>query len=968
MNDGACSETGFRSSTTGGDGLSRREFLALTGMTAATIAMSNHAFGEKSPIGERRGTAIADPSRLAGTHDLISLPHWGPYSKKFFGISHIPEVTQGLSFDLSLFPSLANRAVKLPSVTDHCGVHPWEASTDLDFYSFRLETIWKDQLYCDLAFCNLDSHSRLIRMEFANETGSSQEMAVNCLAQLCFPPLRELTAQPVQLCELDLPPGAIWVHALDYADLTFARPRPTDNLVPEGKLRGEARLQKCVGGSAVAERFGHDAGDALKYRVSLEHPFTNAALIWRFSADRGESVGFQLRGTAQQNIHFRGTGEFNIVSVPLGTLGVGIHDLHFISLGGTSSLVMNGFVIAETEQADRVHFPEKSWNPAPKIERVGESEILLNYRDVSNWYGLSFDASWTLHRLLKWRDLDATFQNESSAYTKTRIFGDGPGRPGDPDSLFVHAASRPFTLASHAKHVFYGILCTGTEAEVRKSLISFAPRSPRNEAVYNSARKKAFRFLSSQSGEAFVFSQQRMAAVTLTNLVYPLYTQRQTIRHFSPGKIWDCLYTWDAGFIGMGLLELDALRAREVLNAYTTPEGAQSAFINHGTPLPTQLYLYQELWNRTQSKETLAFFYPRLRQYHRFLAGRLGSSTTRRRQDGLIVTWDYFYNSGGWDDYPPQVYVHKENLTPVATPVVNSAHTIRCAKLLRQAAQALGRTEDCLEYESDITELSNSLQQYSWDEGSGYFGYVMHDSSGKPSGILRTEGGVNFNMGLDGVSPLIAGICSSAQTQRIIDHLFSETHLWTQIGITTVDQAAPYFNPDGYWNGSVWFAHQWFLWKTMLDLGRGDLALRIAQAGLEAWKQVTDATYDCMEHFMPRPPFGAGWIQFSSLSSPALSWFSALHTPGRFTCGFDTWVERCQFSNGNQELHAKLRRTTSGSVDDPVVLACMNPASNYTVKWNGTAIPAARPFDGLLQIQIPQSPASGELSISSNRT
>ena len=103
-----------------------------------------------------------------------------------------------------------------------------------------------------------------------------------------------------------------------------------------------------------------------------------------------------------------------------------------------------------------------------------------------------------------------------------------------------------------------------------------------------------------------------------------------------------------------------------------------------------QIYLLIELWNRTQSQPLLEYFYPRLLQMHRFLAGRRGSSTTRRHKDHLICTWDYWYNSGGWDDYSPQVYVREKKLSATISPVISTAHVIRCAKLLRLAASALG--------------------------------------------------------------------------------------------------------------------------------------------------------------------------------------------------------------------------------------------------------------------------------------
>ena len=51
----------------------------------------------------------------------------------------------------------------------------------------------------------------------------------------------------------------------------------------------------------------------------------------------------------------------------------------------------------------------------------------------------------------------------------------------------------------------------------------------------------------------------------LSNVVYPVYTCGKYIRHSTPGRWWDCLYTWDSGFIGLGLLELDIERAKENL-------------------------------------------------------------------------------------------------------------------------------------------------------------------------------------------------------------------------------------------------------------------------------------------------------------------------------------------------------------------------------------------------------------------
>ena len=94
------------------------------------------------------------------------------------------------------------------------------------------------------------------------------------------------------------------------------------------------------------------------------------------------------------------------------------------------------------------------------------------------------------------------------------------------------------------------------------------------------------------AGEPFALGGQLMRAVLCTNVVYPVYTRGQYIRHNTPGRWWDSLYTWDSGFIGMGLAQFSARRGFDCLNAYLTPPGDdEAAFIHHGSLLPALLLL-----------------------------------------------------------------------------------------------------------------------------------------------------------------------------------------------------------------------------------------------------------------------------------------------------------------------------------------------------------------------------------------
>ena len=72
----------------------------------------------------------------------------------------------------------------------------------------------------------------------------------------------------------------------------------------------------------------------------------------------------------------------------------------------------------------------------------------------------------------------------------------------------------------------------------------------------------------------FALGQQLMNAVLCTNVVYPVYTRGQYIRHYTPGRWWDCVYTWDSGFIGMGLAQTSLRNAFDCLNTYLMPPGS----------------------------------------------------------------------------------------------------------------------------------------------------------------------------------------------------------------------------------------------------------------------------------------------------------------------------------------------------------------------------------------------------------
>jgi len=878
----------------------------------------------------------------------LTLPAWGPYTKRYAGISHVPATNAGLRFDLSVFPGLYRRKANPPNVLFESGYYPWETTPDLSCFAFRLELEWKDQVYADISYTKLDDHSRLIRAECVNNTDLPQNLVLHLMASMNFPAIHPASVA--------LPPGAVWVSAIDYKSMRYAKSRPTDTLVYDGKLLGEIRADGFVNGSGLGGGFGAAAGDTAAYEFKINEAIPDARLVVRYRINQGAKTTLHLDGITNGLVDFTGNGGLQTQVLSLGKVDSGIQKLA-VSAEGGKAIELDGFALVPAQSAGQVEFHQQTWDPKPEMLRGPKSNsLILKYKDADDYYGLAWAYDQFEVRQFLCKDLDIFFPTMAQNHVSEVLRGEGDGHYTD---IFL----RPITIAPHTRSVVYGTICNGTRAEVEQRLAAAEKSAETGEAIYAAALVQLPDLKPAPQGSSFEFSQQRMAATLLGNVVYPVYTQRSYIKHNTPGKWWDSLYTWDSGFIGLGLADLDTRRALECLNTYLTEPGTQSAFIHHGSMVPVQFYLFLDLWNRTQSRELLEYAYPRLKQYYEFYVGRLGSSSTGKFKSGVLSTFDYFYNSGGWDDYPPQKYTHQQKLGNRISPVVNTAHAIRIAKIMALAADALGRPEDVRIYQQDIASFSNALQKNSWDETSGYFGYLQHDANGLPVGLLKFENHTNYNMGMDGVYPLVADMGTAKQTQKMLERLKSPDRLWSRIGLSAVDQSAPYYRDDGYWNGTVWMPHQWFFWKAMLDLGESDFAWQIARRGLEVWRDEVNASYNCMEHFLIKTGRGAGWHQFGGLSTPVLKWYSAYCRPGTLTTGFNMWIKHQQFNADQTGLEADMKWFPAGSTRSCLVV-CMNPAYSYHVEWNNQPLTLQIITNGLLNIMIPTQGNEGRLVIS----
>ena len=881
--------------------------------------------------------------QLDQTNDL-NLPAWGPYSRRYAGISHIPDVKSGMRFDFFVAPGYWRNKVMIPTVRYESGYHPWNITSDYKRITYRYELEWKDKVYSDVTYYNIDDQSVLVKIETVNNTDKAQSLVMNLFANIEYP--ENYATKKVNTKE-----GEQWYNAVQYAELGHKNARLNDNLIYDGWLRDEVRSNEYIDGRAVAKNFGAVAGDSVVYNIQIKENQNNGSVVFVYRVVKGKKATFKMRGLGNDQFFvLQGTGGWESLLVNYKDAGTGMQKMKLVS-EGTSAVELNGFLLSPGNN-DTIDIIDQLQYPQAEVTEAGKT-MLLKYRDATPYYGIAWDSDNFFVRQVMHDTLEFYFKDRVPDHTSKIIKGNYRGH-------FVDVFIRPLSIKARSKNIMYAMLTKGTKNFVEENLKKLESLKQKN---YND---KDIHFQNLLPGaEKYVLGQRLMQGTALGNIMYPIYTQNQWIKHYPPGKWWAMLYTWDAGFNAIGMNVIDKKIATEYINTYTTPTTSQSLFVLHGTPVPVQLYAVQDLYNRTQSKELLAYFYPRIKKFYDFVTGKFAGSTVRGFKSDLLKTWDYFYNSGGWDDYPPQWYLtyrqmQRKNVAPIATP----AHAIRTGKILRMMAVQLNKMDDVASYDRDIADFSKAILNNAWDEKAGYFSYVVHDKEGKPSHFLiDSVSGKNFNMGLDGAYPLLSGIVSQHQEKILLEKIFSPKYMWTDVGISVVDQSAPYFRLDGYWNGAVWMPHQWFMWKAMFDINRPDLAWKIAKTGLDTWKKETDESYNCYEHFQIETGRGAGWHQFGALSMPVVTWFDAYYKKGTITTGYEVIVNKAGFNKDYSSLAAELSFDEATPPHERCILVSMNAEKKYKASFNGRSIKMIEANKGLWQITLPASNLSGTLKL-----
>ncbi|MBO5936243.1 MAG: hypothetical protein J6Q79_01355 [Clostridia bacterium] len=880
---------------------------------------------------------------------------WGPFSKKYAGLSHIAEHEKysGIRFDMNVTPAISAFDIRVPNVTLPSAYHPWLCNEDYSFYSYRHDLQWKDKVIADVSYTKLTDNSLLVRTEIDNNTDIIKNCVVNYFSSIEYP--QDLYT------EVALPAKCVYWDATDYSEYVYAIPRPWDQQNADGRKKGLFLDKAFVNGKGLGDRaekwhmphrviepFGATKGDKVKYTIDIDKDFDNAVLTVRYRTsdihyEQGKQVGVHYINSTRTATFTLGdkTIELAPCDTPetahifLGKVEKGLLELEFIARG-TGAAEFDFMALTEENDKENIIVYTEGVNFTPEIDNAKCDKgylTTLKYNKIKGEYKLRIFDDNTRFREIETGALEdcmtARLSNADETFDDvTESFTGAFNRKHSDEGFFHNAISHTIFIQPGEKKVQYAVISKGETEYLTEE---------EYEEIYLKAKATAIDIKLNPSGEKYKLSNQILAATLMTNVVYPIYKHGDYIIHHTPGKRWDCLYTWDSGFIGLGMNEIAPKFAEYIIDTYLSHEdNPDYAFLHHGSPVPVQIYQLYEMIQKAEDKSHLLSYYLRARLYYRFLAGKIRGSTTAKFKSGILTTYDYFYSTSGMDDYPAQVAMMKQSLRDKASPVITTSQVIRFGKILAILADKLGKADDIAEYTADAEKLTASLNKYSWDNDSGYYSYVLHDENYEPVEIFRTKDGENLNKGLDGIYPIIAGACDENQKEKIIGHLTNDGEMHSPFGISAVDMTAGYYMVNGYWNGNIWFPHQWFIWKSMLDCGESAIAKDIAHMALNIWKREVDDTYYTFEMVNTVTGCGGWFHNFGGLSTPINMWAKAYYSPSTVNVGFDTFLEKVKFSEDNTQ--AEIVFTYYGKNEKFTLLAVMTEGKEYTATLDGKEI------------------------------
>lgn len=377
----------------------------------------------------------------------------------------------------------------------------------------------------------------------------------------------------------------------------------------------------------------------------------------------------------------------------------------------------------------------------------------------------------------------------------------------------------------------------------------------------------------------------RLKDLLIYNVNYPFNAADSNSLYYVPAKFFPLPYSWDGGFAALGMSSFASDTALKQTRYFFADEDLDYPLLYCGSPVPTQFYALWGVYEATRELPVLAKSYSGAKRMYDFYLGRTPGSVVNEGNDGLLSTYAYCYNLG-IDDHPIQRWAEHNNVTRKGLySIILMAQVLRVAKIMRNIAFLLDKNTDIEQYSRDIDLLSGIIDGKMWDKESRLYGWLYRNGDKVEPLVLDGCAGDQSSCTF---FPLFAGLCG--HKRELFEHLLSPDRFLTPFGISSVDMSAPYYDPNGYWNGGIWPVMQWYVWRGLLEAGEIEIARDVADRILSTWNQGFKEKHYLGEHFRIESESMSGVPNFGGLSAVLIPMYEAYFGKYQVTTPYDVII------------------------------------------------------------------------------
>lgn len=187
-----------------------------------------------------------------------------------------------------------------------------------------------------------------------------------------------------------------------------------------------------------------------------------------------------------------------------------------------------------------------------------------------------------------------------------------------------------------------------------------------------------------------------------------------------------------------------------------------------------------------------------------------------RQSDSFLVGWDNSvrYGYGGRNKN-----LHKLE-TPIETVDLNT-YWVRQAQLMAEMANVLGNTPLAEQMKAKADARAKKVQEMMWDESTGFYYDVFADTHEKL-----------FCKTCCGFFPLLAGIPSTAQSERLVSHLKNPKEFYRPFMVATISMDYP-IQERSCWSGGVAGRNNGLIEEGLMHYRRLDMSSELVFKSIE---------------------------------------------------------------------------------------------------------------------------------------